>query len=136
MTPEEEKRYVDYMTDIKNRIDFLQNTQLQMPAQVVAEIYALQLRKIVEGVVFSSLTANREKYSELHANFARHWRIRPIIKSIKTFNNEYLPIPVLEIERDGQPAWDYPKGAQFFTEDNLIEIYDDSSAIIHSEKPF
>ena len=137
MTPSEEKRYVDYMSDIKNRVDFLRGFTAQVPPQIRAELYAVQLRKIVEGIVFSSLVANREKYAELHANFVNHWRIGKIVEAIKKFNKRYLPIPIQERpDNDGVVRWHYPTGPQFLSEEDLLRYYESASNIIHSPKPF
>lgn len=125
------------MTDIKHRIDFLQSFKFQLvPKQVAVELYALQLRKIVELVIFSSLIINRKRYTEAHKGFDKHWRIAQIIKNIKRQNSNYLPIPIKESYRGDQRYWDYPTGSQFFSESDLITIYEDSSVILHTRNPF
>lgn len=134
---EQELRYVNYMTEIKLRIDFLQSQQLStFPKQVGAELIAVQLRKIVEMILFSSLLVNRSEYEAAHKDAAKHWRIKEIIANIKRLNPNYLPIPITEFIRDGQKYWDYPMGEQFFSEDDLVAMYQDSSQIIHSYMPF
>lgn len=138
MTPKEEQKYINYMTDIKNRINFLSAYDFtSIPKQITVEIIAIQFRKIVEMIIFSSLVANKEKYNAIHCDFAKHWRIKDIIKKIKGFNKDYLPIPVKEIEGDnGEKLWDYPSGTAYFTESELVEIYNESGGILHSYKPF
>jgi len=137
MTPAEEKRYVNYMTDIKHRIDFLCAFDLNsLPTQIAVELLALQFRKIVEMIVFSSLVANRERYAALHDDFVSHWKITEIIRRIKAINKDYLPIPVKEIEKNGERLWDYPSGKQYFSEQDLVSIYRESGGILHPRKPF
>lgn len=137
MTPAEEKRYVNYMADINHRINFLRAFDLNsVPKQIAVELFALQFRKIVEMIVFSSLVANRERYAALHDDFVSHWKISEIIRRIKAINKDYLPIPVEETEKNGEKYWDYPSGKQFFSEQELISIYKESGGILHSRKPF
>jgi len=125
------------MTDVKHRINFLKSFDLNsMPKQVAVELIALQFRKIVEMVVFSSLVANRDRYSAMHKDFASHWKIKDIIRRIKAVNKDFLPIPVNEIERSGERLWDYPSGKDYFSEQELVEIYQESGGILHSHKPF
>jgi len=42
------------------------------------ELIFVQFRKILELIAFSTLTANREKYSIAHANFSLHWKAKSI----------------------------------------------------------
>ena len=137
MAAKDEIIYVNYMTEVKNRIDFLQRFDFSVfPKQVAVELIALQLRKLAEMLIFASLVVNRQQYAEMHSDFKKHWRIKEIIKRIKQINQNYLPTPIKQIEKDGKPFWEYPTGPQFFTESDLVEIYEESSGIIHSYRPF
>jgi hypothetical protein len=41
-------------------------------ADQTAELIFVQFRKTLEEIAFASLSANKEKYSEVHANLSKH----------------------------------------------------------------
>ena len=70
--------YCDCMARIRDRINVVQTIMSPgitiWPSDLAAELISLQFRKTLEEIAFSSLSANKKKYSEIHANFSRHWR--------------------------------------------------------------
>lgn len=137
MTGEEQQKYVDLMSEIKNRIDFLTSFRANLPSPVLAELVAVQIRKAIEGVVFSSLISNVETYSEIYRDFAEHWKIGRICERIKKGNPDYLPIPVRERQVSAQEfELDHLSGPEYFTEADLLAMYQACSEIIHRPNPY
>jgi len=60
-----------------------------------AELIFVQFRKVLEGIAFASLSANKDKYSEVHANFLRHWRAKDMLAVMDTINPNFYPMPLL-----------------------------------------
>ncbi|HRX44350.1 MAG TPA: hypothetical protein P5059_03835, partial [Candidatus Dojkabacteria bacterium] len=74
MNNKEINKYIDYLKDIKIRVDFThklltQNIKKQ-PLVLVAENASLQIRIILELIALSSIVANKEEYSKLRKSFA------------------------------------------------------------------
>ena len=126
-------KYTLLMSRVKRRIDFLSNDwPPRVPKIIGAEIAAVQLRKLCEMVVFSSLVVNKTKYAELHVNYARHWRIKNIMEEIAAFHPHYFPIPAVDVDGHIQ----HLSGPQYLDESELIEIYNDASGILHADRPY
>lgn len=62
-------------------------------SMLVEELVFVQLRKILELIAFSSLTANKEKYAAAHEKFATHWKAKAMLDSIEELNPHSIPFP-------------------------------------------
>ena len=101
------------------------------------EIIFVQFRKILELLAFSTLTANREKYSIAHANFAIHWKAKSMLDAVEKLNPNFYPVP------HGLPKT-LPNGVKnltpltegFLTKKDFELLYDKSSEILHARNPF
>ena len=51
---------------------------------------------MLEGIAFASLSANKDKYSEIHANFSKHWRAKDMLAVMDTVNPGFYPQPIVE----------------------------------------
>ena len=56
------------------------------------EFCALQLRKILELILASSLIANKEEYEKHSKSFNKNWSIKKKLKEIKRINPNHFPI--------------------------------------------
>src|SRR5579863_1368776 len=66
-----------------------------------AELIFLHFRKGLEEIAFSSLSANREKYSAARAGFATEWNARRMLGFIEKVNANFYPIPLKEPKEIG-----------------------------------
>src|ERR1017187_10048708 len=62
-------------------------------ADQTAELIFVQFRKVLEGIAFATLSANKEKYSEVHANFSKHWRAKDMLKVLDGVNRNFYSVP-------------------------------------------
>src|SRR5437867_2769143 len=90
--------YCDCMARIRDRIillDKIMSGAINFSHQdLMAELIFLQFRKILEEIAFASLSANREKYSEVHVNFSKHWRAKDMLAAMDKVNPNFYPIPL------------------------------------------
>jgi hypothetical protein len=101
------------------------------------ELVFVQLRKVLELIAFASLTANKDKYSAAHANFAAHWKAKSMLQELERINPDFYPMPV------GRPQLQ-PDGVKhcpavldgFLTKDDFALLYDKSAEILHVQNPF
>jgi hypothetical protein len=102
-----------------------------------AELVFLQLRKSLELIAFSSLVANKDKYSVVHANFEHHWRAKQMLKAVEQLNPDFYPVPLSEPEllsngvKHIEPI---PDG--FLTKDEFAFLYDKCAEVLHAPNPF
>ena len=67
--------YCDCMARIRHRVNVVQTIMsggIQIGhADQTAKLIFVQFRKTLEEIAFASLSANKEKYAEVHANFSK-----------------------------------------------------------------
>lgn len=102
------------------------------------ELVFLHLRKALEEMAFSSLAANRKKYSEARAQFARDWRAKGMLEHVEKLNPQFWPIPVSGPQEiaPGHKHFDRVKDG-FLTREEFVELYDAASVLaLHTRNPY
>jgi hypothetical protein len=102
-----------------------------------AELMFLHLRKALEEIAFSSLSANREKYSAARAGFANEWNARRMLGFVEKVNPNFYPVPL-------QPPRETSPGRKFFdrvmdgflTKEEFATLYDGSAEVLHCPNPY
>jgi hypothetical protein len=102
-----------------------------------AELIFLNLRKALEEIAFSSLSANRERYSAARAGFATEWNARRMLGYVEKVNPNFYPIPV-------KPPQETTPGRKFFdrvtdgflTKEDFTTLYDGSAEVLHCRNPY
>jgi hypothetical protein len=101
------------------------------------DAFSMHFRKVIEGIGYALLAANREGYETKHPDFARHDKAKEIIKNIQEINRDYYPIPVFP-PREIQPGHKFfdrvPRG--FLTRDDFFTLYSESSGEMHKPNPY
>src|SRR6267154_4901847 len=88
------------MEEVKRRISVVDffftggGHALYVPTTV--ESVGLQLRKVMELIAFGSLVANKDAYSTMYAEFAKHWNARLLLRDLARINQDFYPKPVVE----------------------------------------
>src|ERR1035438_9699065 len=72
-----------------------------------AELIFLHFRKAREEIAFSSIAANREKYSAARAGFATEWNARRMLGFVEKVNPNFYPLPL-------KPPQETAPGQKFF----------------------
>jgi hypothetical protein len=140
--------YCNHMAQIRDRINVVQTIMVSrihigLPSQPplkdqTAELICVQFRKILEGIAFSSLAANKEEYSEVHANFSKHWRAKNMLAVMDQVNPDFFPIPMPPpVETSpGNYYFGEPLTDGVFTRDDFSFLYKCASEVLHSHNPY
>ena len=96
---EDTSRYLQCMQEVRERlklIELVTERKLTTGREFSdVEFVFLQLRKILELIAFASLTANKEKYSAVHAKFATHWKAKEYACSLGEDKSRLLSSPII-----------------------------------------
>ena len=118
------KQYSELMEQIKLKVDAIEGL-MNMPGvinQTRVESMCLQLRMILELIMFSSLVSNKDAWRESQEELRKAWNVKKIMKDLKSIHARYYP----------QPSGDV---RDFLTQERLISVYDQLNGIIHAENP-
>jgi hypothetical protein len=132
--------YIKCMGEARDRLNFVKSLPARNAttgSQVIdQELVFLQLRKILELIAFSSLTANREKYAAAHKKFATFWRAKDLLSGLEKINPDFYPMPVQrpEIQPNGTKHCAAVDG--FLTKDDFVSLYDVTGDFLHVRNPF
>lgn len=102
------------------------------------EVFALNIRKILELIAFSSLIAAKDQYALKHKKFHQHYKSKNILEEIEKINPKFFPTPgAIEDKNDGSKHVELPNTAKnALTRKEFEELYDYCSSVIHAWKPF
>ena len=117
-------QYSDLMEEIKLKVETIQRV-MEMSGiinQTRVESACLQLRMVLELIVFSSLVSNKDAWQKSQDELRRAWNIKKIMGDLRGIHSRYYP---------------EPKGnmGDFLTEERLVTVYDQLNKIIHAENP-
>ena len=117
-------QYSDLMEEIKLKVEAIQRV-MEMPGiinQTRVETACLQLRMVLELIVFSSLVSNKDAWQKSQDELRRAWNIKKIMGDLRGIHSRYYPEPK-------------GKRGDFLTEERLVTVYDQLNKIIHAENP-
>ena len=98
------------------------------------EFCALQIRKILELIAFSSLISDMDVYKQQLKNIAKMWNAKRILNDIEKINPDFYPKPIL-IDPNNKMLWQDFK-EPYLTKDKFVSVYEKCSALIHENSPF
>ena len=117
-------QYSNLMEEIKLKVEAIQRV-MEMPGiinQTRVETACLQLRMVLELIVFSSLVSNKDAWQKSQDELRRAWNIKKIMGDLRGIHSRYYPEPKR-------------KRGDFLTEERLVTVYDQLNKIIHAENP-
>ena len=118
------QQYSELMQQIMLKAEAIEGL-MNMPGiinQTRVESVCLQLRMILELIMFSSLVSNKDAWRESQEELRKAWNVKKIMKDLKAIHAGYYP----------QPKGNVP---DFLTQDRLVSVYDQLNRIIHAENP-
>jgi len=106
-------------------------------ADLNTELIFLHFRKALEGIAFSSISANREQYAAARAGFATEWNARRMLGFVENVNPNFYPVP-LQPPRETAPGHKYFDRVKdgFLTKEDFVSLYDISAEVLHSPNPY
>ena len=135
------KLYCGLMEDVKARLELIRRFttgEVRVGSnQFTYECVSVQLRKTLESIAFASLCANKAKYSEVHANFAKHWRAKALLNDLERVHSNFYPVPMKRpiTKPDGTKHHDRIDEG-FLTREDFVLLYDKCSEVMHTRNPF
>ena len=134
--------YLDLMHEVKRRHLSLQTAfnephRLTFKAVVVDHCY-LQLRKILELIAFSVLSANQHALAALQQGKTRDYHAEKVLRSIERKFGAVYPRPIYQ-HMDPRPGVradfiDLTEG--FLTRAEFAALYDECGNVLHGRNPF
>ena len=118
------------------------NMEEMIQCHMKTECICLQIRKILELIIFGTMVANQEVYKKTYSDFKNHWNVRKIMRKIEIINKNYYPIAMSfgdsKLNDDGINYTHELNvlNTEFLTKEEFIKLYDKCSEIIHSPNPF
>lgn len=139
------KIYANYMAAIRDRINKVQTIlagrMCTGDKDLDAELIFTQFRKVVEGIAFALLAANKVPYSAKHTknkdNLTTAWKAKDLLKRIEEINPDFYPIPILE-PLIYSPDFKHFERVQdgFLTREDFVLLYQGSSEVMHERNPY
>jgi hypothetical protein len=137
--------YVRQMAEVRHRLGLVQAVLaggVRTGHQTFdAELIFVQLRKTLELIAFGSLSANKQKFSQVYKKFSDQWSARRLFRDLERVNPNFYPEPLSEpkqLPRTGGPRhfhFDRPTDG-FMTRDEFVGLYDASAGVLHIRNPF
>ncbi len=134
--------YCDCMARIRDRLNVV-DTIMSGGIKIghhdqTSELIFVQFRKTLEEIAFASLSANKEKYCEVHANFSKHWRAKDMLAVMDMVNPNFYPVPLpAPVETSsGRKHFGEPLTDGFVTRDDFAFLYNCSSDALHTRNPY
>ena len=129
-------QYCDLMEEVKSRVEAI-NQLMVMPGITIrtrVESICLQLRMLLELIVFSSLVSNKDVWQRSQKELRSSQDISKKVRELTRLHPNFYPSPVdLDGSNPGQEPVHRTEG--FLSEDGLIEVYGRLGNILHAENP-
>ena len=129
-------QYCDLMQEVKSRVESI-NQLMEMPGVTIrtrVESICLQLRMLLELIVFSSLVSNKDVWQRSRKELQSSQDISKKLRELKRLHPNFYPRPVdLQASASEEEPGDRTEG--FLTEDQLVEVYGTLGNILHAENP-
>ena len=129
-------QYCDLMEEVKSRVESI-NQLMEMPGVTIrtrVESSCLQLRVLLELIVFSSLVSNKDVWQRSRKELQSSQDISKKLRELKRLHPNFYPRPVdLEASASGKEPGDRTEG--YLTENQLDEVYGRLGNILHAENP-
>ena len=129
-------QYCDLMEEVKSTVEAI-NQLMELPGITIrtrVESICLQLRMLLELIVFSSLVSNKDVWRRSKKELESSQDISKKLRELKRLHPNFYPRP-LDLETtasSGEPA---DRTGGFLSEDRLMEVYGRLGNILHAKNP-
>ena len=129
-------QYCDLMEEVKTKVEAI-NKLMEVPGftiQTRVESICLQLRMLMELIVFSSLVSNKDVWTKSQKELQSSQDISKKLRELRRIHPNFYPRPLkLESIPSGQEPADLSEG--YLSEDELRKVYGILGNILHAENP-
>lgn len=135
------QKYLNCLEEVKWRVQAIENVLngASLGNETLdIEFVALQLRKVIELIAFSSLVANKKIYSDTYKNFHKHWNAKLLIQDLERVNPDFYQIPITFSHQDKETGVKHFKEVdeEFISKEDLIFLYEKCGAALHAHNPY
>ena len=140
----EKTKYCNYLEQIKQRLSAIQQFTLGNATlselgreDYDIEFVAIQLRKILELIAFSSLIANKKVYSKKYKKFATNWNAKLMLRDLENVNSDFYPKPLYQegVNEHGITHFEFLKDG-YLTKDEFVFLYNKCGKALHAMNPY
>ncbi|MXX27149.1 MAG: hypothetical protein F4Z82_17080 [Caldilineaceae bacterium SB0668_bin_21] len=128
-------QYCELMEDAKGRVEAISHL-MDVPGITIrtrVESVCLQLRMLLELIVFSSLVSNKDVWQRSRKELQSSQDISKKLRELKRLHPNFYPRPIdLQSSGSKEPS---ERTDGFLSEDDLIEVYGRLGNILHAENP-
>lgn len=129
--------YSGEMEIIKLRIESIFSAEGKIGyLEPTVEFQALQLRKVIEQIVLSSLIANADVYKDYYNRLETEWNARYICRDLKRIHSDYFPVSAESIKKPNTIDEISNCEDKSITADELIDVYEKLGKLLHAHNPF
>ena len=129
-------QYCELMSGIRDRVKSVSQL-MDLPGiadETRVESISLQLRKILELIVFSSLVSNKDVWQRSQKELQSSQNIHRKIRELGHLHPDFYPKPIdLQANASGEEPPILADG--FLSEDDLIHVYGQLGNILHADNP-
>lgn len=141
-------KYASYMEEIKKRTDVVSRLMKMHQAgqsmtgyiETDIDTVYLQLRKIIELVMFACIVANKSAGLTLNKTLRKGYEIQKIKSELQRFNLKFFPTPKAEdgSDQDGiRKVKDLAHEERpFMTETDIFKAYGNAGNYLHSQRDY
>lgn len=142
------QKYASYMEEVKKRTNvvsrlyrsYLAGQSMTGYIETDIDTVYLQLRKVIELVMFACVVANDAAGMTLNKTLKKGYEIKKIKNELRRFNADFFPSPKVEAGKDenGIRKVDNldPNKREFLTEEELFSAYGKAGNILHSQRKY
>jgi hypothetical protein len=139
--PEPIDQYAACMREIKHRFEVIDHFVVKQESllyrQTSIETVCLQMRKILELIAFASLCTNKDAYSAVHDDFAKHYHANFLLNALEKINPDFYPRPIIEQASKLNSTLEYvPRQNDYLTRVEFEKAYEKCGSMLHAHNPF
>jgi hypothetical protein len=134
--------YCQCMEEVRKRLDVAKDLVAEIRAGgeehvQMTELIFVQMRKVLELIAFGSLTANKDAYATIRADFENEWNAKRLLTKLAVVNPKFYPEPLKTpvLKPDGTKFGDRVTTG-FMTKSQFVVLYNVSSEVLHARNPF
>ena len=130
------EQYCDLMEEVKTKVESIDQL-MEMPGITIrtrVESASLQLRMLLELIVFSSLVSNKDVWQRSQKELQSSQDMSKKLKELNRLHPKFYPRP---IDQQEPTSADEPAERRdgFLSEDKLIKVYGRLGNILHADNP-
>ena len=129
-------QYCDLMEDVKNRVQAIEQLMelSGITSRTRVESVSLQIRMLLELIVFSSLVSNKDVWQRSQKELQSSQNVHNKLRELKRIHPDFYPKPI-DLRQSAAVGEPVILTRGFLGEDELIKVYGRLGNILHADNP-